>query len=166
MTVGMGGDERPNRTATRGYVRKMGKPGTSVFVVTRRGGQSVPESTGTGNGAYPTIADQPLSVPELPRPAKIRSLPGFYAHERAEHQARHFWLFVLCLTGVDYFSTLAYQPGIAFNATGFLSPIATAVLVAFTLAGALTVYRMVAHESPNGQGSISMLERLLHNWAS
>ena len=64
------------------------------------------------------------------------------AQGHKHHQA--FWLWVMCLTGVDYFSTLGYQPSIAFEATGLLTPFATVILVAVTLFGAFPVRRFEA----------------------
>ena len=70
----------------------------------------------------------------------------------------------MCLTGVDYFSTLGYQPSIAYVSAGLLAPLATVVLVAVTLLGAYPVYSFVARCSSEGQGSIGMLANLVSGW--
>lgn len=86
-------------------------------------------------------------------------------HDHAAGPAATYpWWKVIWLTGVDYFSTLGYQPGIALLAAGAVAPIATVILVLVTLLGAVPVYAQVAKRSYAGQGSIAMLENLLTGW--
>ena len=76
----------------------------------------------------------------------------------------HAWYNAMWLTGMDYFSSLAFQAGIALLAAGALAPVSTAILVAVTLFCCVPMYLEVAQRSYAGQGSIAMLENLLPGW--
>ncbi|MFM8735436.1 MAG: amino acid transporter [Pirellulales bacterium] len=86
---------------------------------------------------------------------------------QSHHDHRHYtWPLIMCLCGVDYFSTLGYQPSIAFEGAGTLAPLATLVLVLVTIFGALPIYSHVAGETPDGVGSIGMIERMFTGWGA
>src|ERR1700678_232528 len=126
------------------------------------GSQSDSMSTPTSPGA----------VLRLPMPQKTRGWLGrFFSQTDLSRLSQapertYPWSLVLWLTGVDYFSTLGYQPGIALLAAGVLAVPATAVLIVVTLLGAVPIYAAVAKRSYAGQGSIALLENLFTGWTS
>src|SRR6478735_1521680 len=106
----------------------------------------------------------PTGNPSATQPPATRVSQNAQPPRAEVPQHRTFWLWVMCLTGVDYFSTLGYQPSIAFESAGMLAPLATVVLVLVTLFGAYPVYAYVSRKSHTGQGSIGMLAKLVSGW--
>jgi hypothetical protein len=74
------------------------------------------------------------------------------------------WGVVLCLVGLDYFSSLAYLPSIATAYTGKLAPLAALAVVLVTLGAAVPVYWYVVGRSADGRGGIGLLERCASGW--
>jgi hypothetical protein len=74
------------------------------------------------------------------------------------------WPLVLCLVGVDYFSTLAYLPSIAVQAAGPLAPVAAAAVVLVTFILALPIYWYVLGRSADGRGAAGLLEDRIPGW--
>ncbi|MCC7423254.1 MAG: hypothetical protein IT428_23505 [Planctomycetaceae bacterium] len=74
------------------------------------------------------------------------------------------WMLVLCLVGLDYFSSLAYLPSLVTSAVGPLAPLAVLVVVVVTLGVALPLYSYVVGRSPDGLGGTGLIERLVPGW--
>src|SRR5580700_5809216 len=71
------------------------------------------------------------------------------------------WPWVLCVIGLDYLSTLAYQPSVAFGSAGRLAPLVTILVAAVTVFLALPIYFYIAGRSSHGGGSTALLERFI-----
>lgn len=78
------------------------------------------------------------------------------------------WWIILCLVGLDYFSSLAYLPSIATTyAEGVrdLAPLTGVGVALVTLLAALPAYWYVVGRSPHGKGGIGLLEQRTEGWS-
>lgn len=83
---------------------------------------------------------------------------------RRSDASPHHWLLMLCLVGVDYFSTLAYLPSIAVEAAGPWAPLAAGFVILVTFFLALPIYSYVAGRSQDGRGAIGIMEDVVPGW--
>src|SRR3954454_17814234 len=79
-------------------------------------------------------------------------------------QSSNPWPLILCLVGVDYFSTLAYLPSIAAEAAGHWAPIAAGGVVLVTFFLALPVYWYIVGRASDGRGATGLLEDSTPGW--
>lgn len=74
------------------------------------------------------------------------------------------WGLVLCLVGIDYFSTLAYLPSLANEVSFEMAPFAAVGVVAVTLLFALPAYLYVIGRSSDGRGATGLMQRSIFGW--
>lgn len=115
-----------------------------------------PPSTGTE--PPPPMGEPHAGSPTTP------TAPPTKPQAASEVPFRAAWPWVLCVIGLDYLSTLAYQPSLAFAAAGRLAPLVTVLVACVTLFLALPVYWYIAGRSPHGGGSTALLERVIPGW--
>ncbi len=115
-----------------------------------------PPSTGTE--PPPPMGEPHAGSPTTP------TAPPAKPQAASEVPFRAAWPWVLCVIGLDYLSTLAYQPSLAFAAAGRLAPLVTVLVACVTLFLALPVYWYIAGRSPHGGGSTALLERVIPGW--
>ncbi|HEX3725887.1 MAG TPA: hypothetical protein VHV08_06575 [Pirellulales bacterium] len=85
-------------------------------------------------------------------------------HPSGQFPGSNPWPLVMCLVGVDYFSTLAYLPSIAVNAAGPLAPVAAGGAVLVTFFVALPLYWYIASRAADGRGATGLVEDLTPGW--
>lgn len=104
-----------------------------------------------------------MPAQDAPSSESIAPLAPFH-QQKNRPVYRTAWPWVLCVIGLDYLSTLAYQPSVAFGAAGRLAPLVTVLVAAVTVLLALPIYLYIARRSPHGGGSTALLERCLPGW--